>query len=244
LVSLNPFNRKDTDGLGPNNMPYPPNEVLQHIDGAPKGDDFDDAYYSWADDLPRELKLPDSDLLKALHTYASDYYGHAESATHSLLSMDGTALIASAILLEELVAESLEKSGNLVFCEAKGEDNGELPKFWNGMRWVDRHLPADTPHGRRRETREASQSVVPDTVGKTEAQGIINELQQRRHLVQYLVADLQRSNAGRLSNEMQAILAEGRSNILSVQDRQMVESRIRDIETQMEAKRLQFLRGR
>ena len=115
----------------PNNMPYPPNEVLQHIDGAPKGDDFDDAYYSWADDLPRELKLPDSDLLKALHTYASDYYGHAESATHSLLSMDGTALIAkSAILLEELVAESLEKSGNLVFCVKQREKTmGSCPKF-------------------------------------------------------------------------------------------------------------------
>ena len=275
-------------------MSYPPNEVLQHSEGAPTGDGFDGAYYSWTDRLPRELRLPDSDLLKALHTYASDYYGHAEGATHSLLSMDGTALIASAILLEELVAESLEKSGNLVFCEAKGEDNWALPKFWNGMRWVDRHLPVYTPQGsRRKETRESnepqqseseksqaetsqvepsqagtSQAETPGLAGMTEpggvnhanmvrktesegnleadtvdgraAQHVLHGMQQRRYLVQHLVTNLQRSDTGGLSNELQAILAEGRSNILSAEDRRMVELRIRDIEARMEEKRREF----
>jgi hypothetical protein len=254
---LNPFNERTQDVMGANNIAYPPNEVLQHLPEAPKGDQFDDAYYSWPSELPRELRLPDSDLLKALHTYASDYYGHAENATRSLTSMDGTALIASAVLLEELVAESLSKSGDLVFCEAKGEDNGALPKFWNGAKWVDHHLPANAFHVacRRKESPTPTRSVSPVplelksidfVVSRPEStpvpEELVQQLQERRHELLGFVADLKKTPE-EMSNATKRLLAQPRPKILSAEDRQTVLSRIRDINAQIEARKLDMLGG-
>jgi hypothetical protein len=313
--------------LGDRNTAYPPNEVLQRLEGAPRGADFDDAYHSWTDALPRHLRLPDSDMLKAIHTYASDFYGHSQSATNSLLSMDGTALIASAVLLEELVAESLQKSGNLVFSEAKGEDSGEQHRFWNGMAWVEHHLPADslymvdrrtppetclmdetsdtedtatasdtasdteltdaeatdtaedttnaagntpagesisvehtsatesisaasTPIAQSTPANESASAVggppavgnAPHPLATVTYQGMFTQLQQSRRAVQHIAADLGRRDSLPNTNT-QAALTHGRSHILSEADRERVRARIRDIETEMEAKRQRFNQG-
>jgi hypothetical protein len=74
----------------------------------------------------RELKteLPDSDLLKALHCYTSDFYSRAtrRRGAGDWRSMDETALLALGILMEEATRDSLGQTGDLVFTE--GEEVG------------------------------------------------------------------------------------------------------------------------
>lgn len=68
--------------------------------------------------------MPEADLLKALHTYASDFYEKTTGlqAGSSYESMDETALIALGILLEEMCKEKLGHTGDLAFVEGE-EDN-------------------------------------------------------------------------------------------------------------------------
>ena len=72
--------------------------------------------------MTSEQRLPDSDLLKAIHAYASDFYGRA-TANGGLLdfeSLDETALLGLGILLEEMAEHVLGDTGDLAFVE--GED--------------------------------------------------------------------------------------------------------------------------
>jgi hypothetical protein len=234
---------------------------LEHRAGAPKGDEFNNLYYSWVDDLPPEVKLPDSDLLKSLHTYSSDYYGHGEYASESLLSMDGTALIASGVLLEELVAESLGNSGELAFCEAKGEDFGALPKFWNGVKWVDHHLPPYTPYGRRRRAQpnrhdleseppesQAPESQAPETDGGSASgstpapEEFFRQLEEGRRKVETLVVGVQQNKEQRLGQDTQNLLAQSRGKTLSAEDRQKIQARIQQLESQIKERTANMFR--
>ncbi|KAI1459149.1 hypothetical protein F4805DRAFT_455928 [Annulohypoxylon moriforme] len=71
--------------------------------------------------------LPDSDMLKALHSYASHFYAalatpqgsRSEPAARNIdeRSMDETALLALGILVEEAGREILGEMGDLVFTE-------------------------------------------------------------------------------------------------------------------------------
>lgn len=97
----------------------------------------------------RLTKLPDSDLLKAVHAYASDFYGAMRMAAHGSRkhpgrrrvnsngytrgndfgSLDETALLAFGVLLEESVAAALGETGDMVFVEGEiaegvGEEDG------------------------------------------------------------------------------------------------------------------------
>ena len=79
----------------------------------------------WADrHLKPDQTLPESDLLKALHTYASDFYEKTTGlqAGSSYESMDGSALIALGILLEEMCKEKLGDTGDLAFVEGEEID--------------------------------------------------------------------------------------------------------------------------
>ncbi|KAI2620316.1 hypothetical protein GGS26DRAFT_309871 [Hypomontagnella submonticulosa] len=86
--------------------------------------------------------LPDSDMLKAIHSYASHFYtalarrGGGSSSNSVAVgrniderSMDETALLALGILVEEAGREALGRSGDLVFTEGVAqqqiERNGE-----------------------------------------------------------------------------------------------------------------------
>ncbi|KAI0838784.1 hypothetical protein F5Y06DRAFT_44300 [Hypoxylon sp. FL0890] len=81
--------------------------------------------------------LPDSDMLKAIHSYTSHFYaalastrgprGGQESVRNiDERSMDETALLAFGILVEEAGREVLGKMGDLVFTEgAEVEPDGE-----------------------------------------------------------------------------------------------------------------------
>lgn len=98
----------------------------------------------WASDNLPDGHLPDSDLLMAVHAYASHFYKAiastlADPGSHSRAlsdeqSMDETALLAFGILLEEASRDTLGKRGDLVFIEpaddavASKNDHGRLPK--------------------------------------------------------------------------------------------------------------------
>ncbi|KAL9034464.1 MAG: hypothetical protein Q9214_007031, partial [Letrouitia sp. 1 TL-2023] len=106
------------DTLSSSTLPIPPEEVLFRQRNAPERFQEDDIY--WAnEDLVQPL--PDSDLLKAIHTYASDFYNLA-TTTKGLAdfsSMDETALIACGILLEEFAVHVLGATGDLAFVEGQ-----------------------------------------------------------------------------------------------------------------------------
>jgi hypothetical protein len=117
-------------------VPFRPDEVLFKQKNAPIRYEEDDVY--WADEkLPPNVKLPDSDLLKALHVYASDFYANAtDKNKRDWRSLDETALLALGILLEEAAAEALGEAGDVVFTEAEDEDEEKGPRVWNGSTWV------------------------------------------------------------------------------------------------------------
>lgn len=66
--------------------------------------------------------LPDSDLLKDIHTYASDFYAAVQHGEHDFKSLDETALLAIGILLEESCKEALHDTGDMVFTEPQERD--------------------------------------------------------------------------------------------------------------------------
>lgn len=100
--------------------PVAPDQVLFRRQGAPERYEENDPYFAHRD-LPAGVKLPDSDLLKIIHAYVSDFYGSGlvGDAKESFESMDETALLALGILLEETAAQSLGKTGNLAFVEGE-----------------------------------------------------------------------------------------------------------------------------
>jgi hypothetical protein len=82
-----------------------------------------------------DTALPESDLLKALHSYASDFYSRAtpDKGRFDFRSMDETALLAFGILMEEACRESLGETGDMVFVEGN-EDAGIDHKGASGRR--------------------------------------------------------------------------------------------------------------
>ncbi|KAI0885780.1 uncharacterized protein GGS22DRAFT_161986 [Annulohypoxylon maeteangense] len=116
-----------------------PEEVLFRRIGAPVRFAEKDIYHAHSAlrDGGRDV-LPDSDMLKALHSYASHFYAalaspqggsRGEFAAQNIdeQSLDETALLALGILVEEAGREILGRNGDLVFTEGVevGED-GEL----------------------------------------------------------------------------------------------------------------------
>jgi len=109
-----------------------PEEVLFKRRNAPVRYAEQDIY--WAnEDLPDggHAHLPDTNLLRSVHGYASKFYDAATdrlgprcvvgTRTIDERSMDETALLAVGILLEEASREVLGKRGDIVFTEASTE---------------------------------------------------------------------------------------------------------------------------
>lgn len=86
-----------------------------------------DIYFA-NDNLPEDQPLPDSDLLKAIHTYTSDFYKYStpDQGSCAWRSMDETALIAMGFLLEEMASEALEETGDMVFVEGEEVTDTEV----------------------------------------------------------------------------------------------------------------------
>jgi hypothetical protein len=110
--------------LSANAVPAAPEDILQRHSRIPEqllGDAYDAA-----GKLPADTPLPESDMLKAIHAYASDFYDAATATrgTHDFQTMDETALLALGFLLEEAVREALGENGDMVFVEPEGLENG------------------------------------------------------------------------------------------------------------------------
>lgn len=104
----------------PDDDALPPEEVLFRRQNAPTRFAENDVYFA-NESIPAGNPLPESDLLKAIHTYTSDFYDNAtiNRGRTDWRSMDETALIAMGILLEEAAKESLGETGDLAFVEGE-----------------------------------------------------------------------------------------------------------------------------
>lgn len=82
----------------------------------------------WADKHLKEGQtLPESDLLKSIHTYASDFYERTTKHRGAVdfESFDETALLCMGILLEETAEHVLGDTGDLAFIEGEEVDDVE-----------------------------------------------------------------------------------------------------------------------
>jgi hypothetical protein len=75
--------------------------------------------------LEADQILPDSELLKALHVYSSDFYSMRteDRGKCDFRSLDETALIALGVLLEEAAIQILGETGDMVLVEPEGADS-------------------------------------------------------------------------------------------------------------------------
>ncbi|TVY84320.1 hypothetical protein LSUE1_G000990 [Lachnellula suecica] len=105
--------------------PVPPEAVLFRRKNAPTRFAEDDLYF--ANERRPGIDLPSSDLLKALHCYASDFYSRntTDRGGGDWKSLDETALLALAILMEEV--STLSKAGDMVFTEGEEAADSSLP---------------------------------------------------------------------------------------------------------------------
>ncbi|KAI9673300.1 MAG: hypothetical protein M1829_004365 [Trizodia sp. TS-e1964] len=113
-----PFRSRYRDTLSSNQKVAAPEDILFRRRQAPQRYEENDIYFNPEPEGP----LPDSDLLKTIHTYAADFYSKAtqNKGETDWRSMDETAMLALGILLEETCLLSLGKTGDLVFTEGEG----------------------------------------------------------------------------------------------------------------------------
>lgn len=125
FISDQPIISSTRDTASSSITPAPPESVLFRRKAAPTRYEESDPYFA-NEDLPADA-LPESDLLKALHCYASDFYARAtpDGGTADWRSMDETALLAMGILMEEVCRESLGETGDLVFTEGETREEAE-----------------------------------------------------------------------------------------------------------------------
>lgn len=111
------------DTITQSHVAVPPEEVLFRRKGAPTRYEEDDIYQADRHLGPHQ-RLPDSELLKTIHTYASDFYTRAtpDGGKADFQSLDETALLAMGILLEEAAADALGKTGDLALVEEATDD--------------------------------------------------------------------------------------------------------------------------
>lgn len=85
-----------------------------------------DLYFAHDSLDARKQRLPDSELLKAVHVYAAEFYARhtGDGGKGDWRSLDETALVAVGVLVEEGVRGVLGGSGDLVFVEGEGEGEG------------------------------------------------------------------------------------------------------------------------
>ncbi|KFZ13977.1 hypothetical protein V501_03449 [Pseudogymnoascus sp. VKM F-4519 (FW-2642)] len=115
--------RSTQHGLTRTSTPHAiaPETVLFQRAAAPDRHVETDTYFASDNSV---VHLPDSDLLKALHVYAADFYAAEREAGADYRSLDETALLALGVLMEELCREQLGDGGDLVFTEGEVEEEG------------------------------------------------------------------------------------------------------------------------
>ncbi|KAI9733122.1 MAG: hypothetical protein M1834_003669 [Cirrosporium novae-zelandiae] len=113
-----PYQSKCPGAFPPGSLPHPPDEVLFRRKNAPVRYEEDDFYFA-NEKLKPGQRLPDSDLLKAIHMHASDFYAciSPDRGRNDWHSLDETALLAFGILVEEAAKEVLGENGHRLFVE-------------------------------------------------------------------------------------------------------------------------------
>lgn len=137
-----------------------PEDVLFRRKNAPTRFAEHDIY--WASDRDAQAKdLPDSDMLKALHAYASDFYSHAspDGGSTDWRSLDETALIALGILMEEV--SRLGKTSDLTLTEGEAV---ELPVQLEEVH-SRTHEAKVTPPRRRKRSKKKRRIHTDDMIG-------------------------------------------------------------------------------
>ena len=136
-----PRTSKNRDTLTSSTVAVPPEEVLFRQKGAPERYEENDFYWAHTELRP-DQRLPDSDLLKAIHTYVADFYCHAmpDGGRNDIQSMNETALLAFGILLEESAVHVLGEKGDMAFVEGEPVSN----RGDNGASTTDREGDEDT----------------------------------------------------------------------------------------------------
>lgn len=127
LICKTPLIASTRDTNSSSTTQVPPEEVLFRNRGAPQR--YEETDFYWANEkLPRQgAELPDSDLLKAVHAYASIFYGR-RGGKADFRSLDETALMAVGVLLEEWADGLLGRGGEGVFVEGEAVSEGESTK--------------------------------------------------------------------------------------------------------------------
>ncbi|KAA8897044.1 hypothetical protein TRICI_006806 [Trichomonascus ciferrii] len=119
---------RDDDDVSPNRKLLAPDDYLLRLPNAPE------------EGIPVEYHpdLPSSDLLKAVHLYAAEYYKE-RGLWQGYRSMDETALIGVGVLLEEYIRDLLGPNGCEFYAMAKDtndeeeeEDNDDEEQQQNG----------------------------------------------------------------------------------------------------------------
>jgi hypothetical protein len=130
---------KNRDTVSRSNIAVPPEEVLFRRRGAPIRYEEDDIYSADRHLQPHQ-RLPDSDLLKTIHAYASDFYANAtpNNGKSDWKSLDETALLAMGILLEEAAVEALGKTGDLALVVKMARRSREV--LWSARNLLKQGL--------------------------------------------------------------------------------------------------------
>lgn len=126
FINNTPFIASSRDTASSSSTALPPESFLFRSKHAPTRYAESDIYFV---NQRKDLRdLPESDLLKALHSYSSDFYSRAtvDGGEGDYQSLDETALIALGILLEEASLDNLGKTGDLAFTE--GEMSESIPQ--------------------------------------------------------------------------------------------------------------------
>lgn len=125
----------------------PSNDILSRLEGDEDLEDWIDA------ETLNDVPLPESDIIEAVQSYAGHFYANTTSSrrTEPFSSMNGSALIAMGVLLEELGNESLGETGDMVLVEREDGDNYDSGHFAS-----DVSISSSTHTGKTSRKRSAS----------------------------------------------------------------------------------------
>lgn len=141
--------------------PLTPEEVLLRSRNAPN--EVEDYWYDADQHKTISKTLPDSDLVKAVHAYASDFYDRTthDRGKHDLKSFDETALLAIGILLEEAVKDAIGETGDMALVEPRGLDSGLEETKQTQYQVKGRVKPPPTPEVQSEDSGELDEGGPP-----------------------------------------------------------------------------------
>ena len=156
----------DGDLSSTNVKPLAPQEVLLRRVRAPTHAPL--GYYAADEQLGSEQRLPNSDLLKALHAYASDFYSMAtpDKGRCDFRSMNETALLGLGVLLEEAAVKVLGETGDMVLVEPDGLENIAPEERLTRHQIKGRVRPIATPELDVRSEDEVSEQEIEEAAGR------------------------------------------------------------------------------